>query len=196
MLPGKRSRFRGETLGWLGRRQGGARVGESAGFLGAFGGDGMKGKIEFNGKGEGVWWLADQVGGAGGAERLGKSKVLKKLLKEQKESGRIYGGICSAPAILQKHGLLKDKIATAHPSVINKLTGQVADGAGIVIDGNIITCQGLGTVMDFSMNIVHKLFGHGRTRSLAEDADHIVAEPNLHRTNFGQSNAMEPCEVI
>ncbi|KAI0516363.1 hypothetical protein KFK09_009036 [Dendrobium nobile] len=107
-------------------------------------------------------------GGAGGSERLGKSKVLKKLLKEQKESGRIYGGICSAPAILQKHGLLKDKIATAHPSVINKLTGQVADGAGIVIDGNVITCQGLGTVMDFSMNIVLKLFGHGRTRSLAE----------------------------
>lgn len=107
-------------------------------------------------------------GGAEGAERLGKSKVLKKLLKEQKESGRIYGGICSSPAILQKQGLLKNKIATAHPSAIGKLTGQVADGAGIVIDGNVITCKGLGSVMDFSMAIVHKLFGHGRTRSLAE----------------------------
>lgn len=107
-------------------------------------------------------------GGAEGAERLGRSKVLKEMLKEQKKSGRIYGGICSSPAILEKHGLLKDKLVTAHPSVIGKLTGQVADGAGIVIDGNVITCKGLGSVMDFSMAIVHKLFGHGRTRSLAE----------------------------
>ncbi|KAG0455068.1 hypothetical protein HPP92_024000 [Vanilla planifolia] len=107
-------------------------------------------------------------GGVAGAERLGRSKYLKKLLKEQKESGRIYGGICSSPVILQKHGLLKDKIATAHPSAVNKLTGQVTDRADIVIDGNLITCKGLETVIEFSMAIIHKLFGHGRARSLAE----------------------------
>ncbi|XP_020591694.1 protein DJ-1 homolog C [Phalaenopsis equestris] len=107
-------------------------------------------------------------GGAAGVERLGKSKILKKLLKEQKESGRIYGAICSAPAILQKLGLLEDKIVTAHPSVFNKLTGPVSSAAGVVIDGNVITCKGLRTVMDFAMSIVHKFFGRGRTRSLAE----------------------------
>ncbi|XP_072978204.1 protein DJ-1 homolog C [Typha angustifolia] len=107
-------------------------------------------------------------GGGAGAARLQKSRILKKLLKEQKETGRIYGGICSSPAILQKQGLLKDKVATAHPAVIGDLTCQVADGTGVVIDGNLITGRGLGSVIDLSLAIVRKLFGHSRARSVAE----------------------------
>ncbi|KAG1327560.1 putative protein DJ-1 [Cocos nucifera] len=108
------------------------------------------------------------MGGIAGVERLHKSRILKKLLTEQKKAGRMYGGICSSPSFLQKQGLLKDKIATAHPAVIDKLTGQVADGTGVVIDGKLITCRGLGTVIDFSLAIVSKFFGHARARSVAE----------------------------
>lgn len=61
----------------------------------------------------------------------------------------------------------KEKIA-AHPSVIDQLDGQVVDGAGVIIDGKVITSRGLGTVMDFSLAIVSKLFGHARARSVAE----------------------------
>ncbi|KAK1288919.1 hypothetical protein QJS10_CPB19g01776 [Acorus calamus] len=107
-------------------------------------------------------------GGAAGTERLRKSRVIKKLLKEQKSAGRIYGAICSSPTVLQKQGLLMDKRATAHPDVISQLTGQPAEGAGVIIDGKLITCRGLGNVMDFSLAIVSKLFGHGRARSVAE----------------------------
>lgn len=46
-------------------------------------------------------------GGIAGVERFQKSRILKKLLREQMEGGRIYGGICSSPTILQKQGLLK-----------------------------------------------------------------------------------------
>ncbi|RWW01137.1 hypothetical protein GW17_00035846, partial [Ensete ventricosum] len=46
-------------------------------------------------------------GGTAGVERLQKSRILKKLLREQMEAGRGYGGICSAPTMLHKHGLLK-----------------------------------------------------------------------------------------
>ncbi|KAL5992839.1 hypothetical protein ACLOJK_013758 [Asimina triloba] len=112
--------------------------------------------------------LSLSLGGVVGSERLHKSKVLKKLLKEQESAGRIYGGICSSPSILQKQGLLKGKRATAHPSVIKKITGQVAEGAGVVIDGRVITSKGLGSVMDFALAIVNKLFGHARARSVAE----------------------------
>lgn len=62
----------------------------------------------------------------------------------------------------------QDKIATAHPDIIGKLTGQVAERAGVVIDGKIVTGRGLSTVMDFSLAIVSKLFGHARARSVAE----------------------------
>ncbi|CAI8598139.1 unnamed protein product [Vicia faba] len=59
-------------------------------------------------------------GGTAGTQRLSKSRILKKLLKEQNSAGRIYGAICSSPAILHKHGLLKNKKATAHPSVLDE----------------------------------------------------------------------------
>lgn len=107
-------------------------------------------------------------GGVTGAERLHNSKVLKRLLKEQKEGGRMYGGICSSAAILQKQGLIMEKVTVSHPEVFSKPTGQGFNEADIVIDGKLITGRGLGTVLDFSLAIVHKLFGYGRARSVAE----------------------------
>ncbi|KAH6834353.1 Class I glutamine amidotransferase-like superfamily protein [Perilla frutescens var. hirtella] len=107
-------------------------------------------------------------GGTLGAERLRRSRILKKLLKDQQSGGRILGAICSSPVIvLHKHGLLKDKKATAHPSVVNMLDDAV-NGARVVIDGNVITGRGLATATDFSLAIVSKLFGSARARSVAE----------------------------
>ncbi|GMY06054.1 protein DJ-1 homolog C [Fagus crenata] len=117
---------------------------------------------------ESIYDLIILPGGTVGAERLHKSKILKKLLKEQNSAGRIYGAVCSSPAVLQRQGLLKDKRATAHPSVINLLTNEAVNGAKVVIDGKLITCRGLATVTDFALAIVGKLFGYGRARSVAE----------------------------
>ncbi|KAF7102449.1 hypothetical protein CFC21_103583 [Triticum aestivum] len=106
-------------------------------------------------------------GGPEGAELLHRSTALKKLLKEQKQASRMYGGICYSPLILQKQGLLQDKTVTAHPSIVNQLTCQVIERSKVVIDGNLITGKGLGTVMDFSLAIVRKFFGHGRAKGVA-----------------------------
>ncbi|KAL0348352.1 UNVERIFIED_CONTAM: protein DJ-1C [Sesamum angustifolium] len=114
-----------------------------------------------------VYDLIVLPGGALGSERLHKSKILKTLLKEQQSAGRMFGAICSSPAILHKQGLLKDKQATAHPSVINKLNSAV-NTARVVIDGKLITGKGLATATDFALAIVSKLFGHARARSVAE----------------------------
>ncbi|CAI0447321.1 unnamed protein product [Linum tenue] len=107
-------------------------------------------------------------GGSAGSDRLQKSKVLKKLLQEQDAGGRIYGAVCSSLFVLQKHCLLKDKRIAAHPSIGNKLTNEMVNSAKVVIDGRLITCKGLATVMDFALAIVTKLFGHARARSVAE----------------------------
>lgn len=107
-------------------------------------------------------------GGLNGTKRLSKSKVLKKLLKEQESAGRMYGAICSSLALLHRHGLLKDKRITAHPSISEKLSTEVVDGAKVVIDGKLITSKGLATATDFALAIVSKFFGHDRARSVAE----------------------------
>lgn len=107
-------------------------------------------------------------GGVAGGERLHKSRVLKKLLKEQEAAGRILGAICSSPAVLQKQGLLKDKRATGHPSIISTLTSHHGKDSSVVIDGTVITSKGPVTATDFALAIVDKFLGHARARSVAE----------------------------
>ncbi|XP_042012479.1 protein DJ-1 homolog C-like [Salvia splendens] len=106
-------------------------------------------------------------GGTLGVERLQRSRIVKKMLKEQQLSGRILGAICSSPTILHKQGLLKGKKATAHPSVMSMLDDAVS-GVRVVIDGKVITGRGLATATDFGLAIVGKLFGSARARSVAE----------------------------
>ncbi|KAK9096947.1 hypothetical protein Sjap_022444 [Stephania japonica] len=117
---------------------------------------------------ESVYDLIILPGGIAGAEQLQKSRLLKKLLKEQELAGRIYGAVCSSSAILHKQGLLKNKRVTAHPSIISNIASQAVDSAGVVIDGNLITSKGLSTATDLALAIVGKFFGHARARSVAE----------------------------
>ncbi|KAH9620430.1 hypothetical protein KSS87_010601 [Heliosperma pusillum] len=107
-------------------------------------------------------------GGVRGPKQLSKSKFLKKLLKEQEAGGRMYGAVSSSLALLQKQGLLKDKIVATCTSMSGKSTSKVVEGVKVVIDGKLITSMGLGTTMDFALAIVSKLFGHSRARSVAE----------------------------
>ncbi|XP_073045625.1 protein DJ-1 homolog C [Primulina eburnea] len=106
-------------------------------------------------------------GGVSADERLQKSRILKKLLKEQESAGRFFGALCSSLAILQGYGLLKDRHATAHPSVMSDVNNMVT-GARVVIDGQLITSKGRATATDFALAIVSKLFGVARARSVAE----------------------------
>ncbi|KAF8112330.1 hypothetical protein N665_0065s0102 [Sinapis alba] len=112
-------------------------------------------------------------GGLAGSERLQKSKVLKKLLKEQQEAGRIYGATNSSSTVLYKHGLLKEKRTAVYLSDTDgPANEQMIEGVEVVIDGNVITSLGLATVTNFSLAIVSKLFGHGRARSVSEGLVH------------------------
>lgn len=118
--------------------------------------------------GESIYDLIIIPGGFAGSEQLQKSKLLKKLLKEHVSAGRIYGAMCSSTALLHRQGLLKDKRATAHLSVTSNLNEKVIDASEVIIDGKLITSNGLATAIDFSLAIVDKLFGHERARSVAE----------------------------
>ncbi|XP_028803237.1 protein DJ-1 homolog C [Neltuma alba] len=107
-------------------------------------------------------------GGTDGTQRLIKCKVLKRLLKEQNASRRISGAVSSSLVILHKQGLLKEKNFTAHPSIVDNLNDETIGGAKVVIDGKLITGEGLASVTHFALAIVNKLYGHGRARSVAE----------------------------
>ncbi|KAH9310137.1 hypothetical protein KI387_038048, partial [Taxus chinensis] len=108
-------------------------------------------------------------GGMPGAETLSKTESLTKLLREQAASKKAYGAICASPAVvLETHGLLKDKKATAHPAFTKKLADQSAVDTRVVIDGNLITSRGPGTSMEFALAIVEKIFGQEKAIAIAE----------------------------
>jgi 4-methyl-5(b-hydroxyethyl)-thiazole monophosphate biosynthesis len=108
-------------------------------------------------------------GGLGGAEAYSKSDKLMGLIKKQAESNKLYGAICASPAIaLEPHGLLKGKKATSYPAMWNKLADQSECNNRVVVDGNLITSQGPGTSIEFSLATVEKLFGREKALELAK----------------------------
>ncbi|CAL9777206.1 unnamed protein product [Musa acuminata subsp. burmannicoides] len=108
-------------------------------------------------------------GGLPGAQAFSNSEKLVNLLRKQAESSKLYGAICASPAIvLETHGLLKGKKATAYPAMCDKLSDQSCCENRVVVDGNLITSRGPGTSLEFALAIVEKLFGRQKSLDLAK----------------------------
>ncbi|ONK81123.1 uncharacterized protein A4U43_C01F25550, partial [Asparagus officinalis] len=107
-------------------------------------------------------------GGLPGAPAFTNSAKLVDLLKKQAESNKPYGAICASPAlVLEPHGLLKGKKATAYPAMCSKLSDKSESENRVVVDGNLITSRGPGTSMEFALAIVEKFFGREKALDLA-----------------------------
>ncbi|PKU65778.1 protein DJ-1 homolog B [Dendrobium catenatum] len=108
-------------------------------------------------------------GGLPGAQAFSNSEKLVNLIKKQAESNKPYGAICASPAIvLEHHGLLKGKKATAFPALCNKLADPSESENRVLVDGNLITSRGPGTSMEFALGIVEKLYGREKAKELAK----------------------------
>eukprot|EP01117_Protostelium_nocturnum_P003354 TRINITY_DN14337_c0_g1_i1.p1 TRINITY_DN14337_c0_g1~~TRINITY_DN14337_c0_g1_i1.p1 ORF type:complete len:191 (-),score=51.82 TRINITY_DN14337_c0_g1_i1:49-621(-) len=106
------------------------------------------------------WDLIVLPGGMPGATHLSESEPLVKLLKKQKESGKLLGAICAAPVVvLQQHGLLDGVDATCHPSFEQKLNNASKANQRVVKHGNVLTSRGPGTAIEFALALVEELFG-------------------------------------
>ncbi|MBD4020189.1 DJ-1 family protein, partial [Xanthomonas citri pv. citri] len=76
--------------------------------------------------------------------------------------------ICASPAlVLEPHGLLKGKKATAFPAMCDKLSDKSHVENRVVVDGKLITSRGPGTSLEFSLAIVEKLLGHEKALDIA-----------------------------
>jgi len=102
-------------------------------------------------------------GGSKGAEHLRDNAQLTSMLKAQRDSGRLYGAICASPAVvLEHHGLLAGKKATAYPGYESKLKDPSRAHERVVIDGSCVTSQGPGTAVEFGLVLIEQLFGKAK----------------------------------
>ncbi|MFH1961845.1 MAG: DJ-1/PfpI family protein [bacterium] len=98
------------------------------------------------------------VGGAGSSEYW-NNPVAHQLAKESAAMGKVVSAICIAPVTLANAGLLNGKKATVFPSETERLKrhGAIYTGAGVEIDGKIITANGPQSATLFGKAIVSKL---------------------------------------
>lgn len=101
-------------------------------------------------------------GGQPGTNNLNADPRVHKLLQRMHDEGRYIAAICAAPKILATAGLLRNKRATCFPGTLDPYIGDMnisVVNLPVVQDQNIITSQGPGTAMDFSLELIEILEG-------------------------------------
>ena len=101
-------------------------------------------------------------GGQPGTANLQKNETVKAIIQNMHRSRKPVAAICAAPIILHSAGILKNMVATSHPSVREQLNGIGYSEERVVVDGNIITSRSPGTALEFALKLVEILFGRDR----------------------------------
>jgi 4-methyl-5(b-hydroxyethyl)-thiazole monophosphate biosynthesis len=99
---------------------------------------------------------------------LRRTPEAARLAREFAAAGRLVGAICAAPLILLDAGLLAGRRFTAHDSTLDELPAALL-GERVVRDGNIITSRGMGTALDFALELARALFGEDTAARVVRD---------------------------
>ncbi len=96
-------------------------------------------------------------GGKPGALNLDASPAVDAAIKAAVKGDALLAAICAAPLVLGRRGLLKGMRATCYPGFEKELTGALEIGGKVIRDGNIITAEGMGVALEFSLELVSAL---------------------------------------
>lgn len=107
-------------------------------------------------------------GGMPGTKNLEACKVLTDRIQEFYKSGKLVSAICAAPMILGHMGILRSKKACIYPGMEEELIGAEVVYDGVVKTDNVITSRGMGTAIDFGLEIVAALTDRKTADELAE----------------------------
>ena len=95
-------------------------------------------------------------GGMPGTKNLMQSKRLRELLVDANAQKMRIAAICAAPEVLADLKMLDNINSTCYPSSegIIKEAGAIVSHDPVVTDGNITTSRGMGTAIDFGLELV------------------------------------------
>lgn len=111
-------------------------------------------------------------GGMPGTTHLKNHEELRKTLFAYKEAGKFLAAICAAPSILGWNGMLEGKKAICYPGFEEELKGAVVTNQGVVTDGQFITSKGLGTAIDFSLELITLLTDEQTAENIAKSVQY------------------------
>ena len=93
-------------------------------------------------------------GGMPGTTHLKNHEKLRKVLFAYQEAGKYLAAICAAPSVFGANGMLAGKKAICYPGFEAELQGAVVTNERVVTDGQFITSKGLGTAIEFSLELI------------------------------------------
>jgi len=106
-------------------------------------------------------------GGAEGTSNLcGDIRILE-TIGNFMHNNKTVAAICAAPLVLQAAGVLNNRKVTCHPAVAKQLTQGTRLDDRVVIDGCLITSQGVGSATEFAIAIVQSMDGRKKAEELA-----------------------------
>lgn len=107
-------------------------------------------------------------GGIPGTPNLKAHQGVCDTLLRAYESGKLVAAICAGPTVLGSLGILDGKNATCYPGCEDGLgMAKYVTDCKAITDGNVITSRGLGTALDYGLEIVKYFLGEDVTRELA-----------------------------
>lgn len=105
-------------------------------------------------------------GGMPGTLNLEKNETVNKFIDFCSVNNKYICAICAAPSILGHKGLLNGKEAVCFPGFESELNGAYVSSDFVVSDGNIITAKGMGSAVDFGVEIVKCVKGPEKAAKL------------------------------
>lgn len=98
-------------------------------------------------------------GGMPGTTNLQNNATVNAFIDYCNKNNLYLCAICAAPMILGQKGLLRGKKATCFPGFEEYLEGAVLCNEFVCTDGKIITAKGMGSAVNFGLEIVSAIRG-------------------------------------
>lgn len=98
-------------------------------------------------------------GGMPGTNNLWASATVINAVDYCSENGKFLCAICAAPLILGRKNLLDGKNAVCFPGFEDELKGAKISESFVCRDGNVITAKGMGSAVNFGLEIVSAVKG-------------------------------------
>jgi len=98
-------------------------------------------------------------GGQPGTNNLKQNLKVLDSLKKFRTENKLIGAICAAPIVLHEAGILEGKKVTSYPSEEKVFNTSIYQSSAVVKDDNIITSRGVGTAIDFALDLIGEIKG-------------------------------------
>ena len=107
-------------------------------------------------------------GGMPGTLNLEACEPLMDKVKEFDKAGKYISAICAAPTVFGHLGLLNGKKACCYPSMEEGLVGAEVTYESTATAEHILTSRGMGTAIDFGLQIIAKFQGQEAANEMAK----------------------------